>query len=374
MPDYRIISSDNHVVEPPDLWTERIESRFRDRGPPPVDTDDGPVWLVDGRKGSTLSGMASQAGRRFENPEELVRGDSWENARLGACIGEEALKDMDIDGVDVGIVYPTLTIFLARTVEDPQLLMAIHRVYNDFAVEYCSADPRRLKPIATVIVDDVQVAVKEIEPCAKMGCVGVSIPCYDGRLGYQSPEYDPLWAAAQDLELPISLHIASPRPKPGKGWDREDALVFDNFFLSNGDHWVRVSLSEMIVTGVFDRFPRLIVGSVEHELNWVPYFLERTDYSYNERTTGRQGYRLKDDMIPSDVFHRNCFVDFQEDAQGIKNRDIIGVNNILWGSDYPHTESTWPRSRQFIEETMADCTEEERAKMVSGNSARIYRL
>ena len=374
MPDYRIISSDNHVVEPPDLWTERIESRFKDRGPRPVDTDDGPVWLVDGRKGSTLSGMASQAGRRFENPEELVRGDSWETARLGAYIGAEALKDMDIDGVDVGIVYPTLTIFLARTVEDPQLLMAINRVYNDFAIEYCRADTKRLKPIATVIVDDVQVAVKEMERCAKMGCVGVSIPSYDGRLGYQSPEYDPVWAAAQDLELPISLHIASPRPKPGKGWDREDALVFDNFFLANGDHWVRVSLSEMIVTGVFDRFPRLIVGSVEHELNWVPYFLERTDYSYNERTTGRQGYRLKDDMLPSDVFHRNCFVDFQEDAQGIKNRDIIGVDNILWGSDYPHTESTWPRSRQFIEYTLAECTEEEKRKIVSGNSARIYRL
>ena len=210
----------------------------------------------------------------------------------------------------------------------------------------------------------------------RWGFIGATIPSYNLRLPYSSPEFDLLWAAAQDLDMPLSLHIATPRPEAGVVWDHlaTDSFAFANHLLANGDHWVRLSFYDMIQTGVFDRFPKLMVGSVEHELNWVPYFLERMDYDYNERATGRQGYRIMNEMLPSDVFHSNCFVDFQEDALGIKHRDIIGVDNILWGSDYPHTESTWPRSRQFIESTLAECTEEEKVKIVAGNAARIYRI
>ena len=373
MSEYRIISSDNHVVEPPDLWTTRMGHKHGDRCPQLLNTGDGEFWYVDNMKTFNLANMASQPGRRFEEPQSLVRTEFWENARPGAYIGEEALKDMDIDGVDAGVFYPTLTIFLFPVIEDAVLLMDINRAYNDWVAEFCQASPKRLKPSATLIVDDVPAAVAEMERCAKMGFVGATIPAYDGRLGYDSPEYDPVWAAAQDLGMPISLHIASPRPKPGKGWDRElGPMVFANHLLTNGDHWVRVSFYEMICTGVFDRFPRLKVGSVEHELNWVPYFLDRMDYDYSDRAAGVHGYRLKNAASPSDVFHSNCFVDFQEDAAGIRNRDVIGVDNILWGSDYPHTESTWPRSLQFIEDTLADCTEDERRKIVSGNAERIF--
>ena len=300
--------------------------------------------------------------------------DLWENVRPGAYIGEEAVKDMDIDGVDVGLVYPSLTIFLYPFVEDGELLTAIHGVYNDFVAEYCRANPRRLKAIAIINIDDVQTGVKEIERCAKLGFVGATIPEYITERGYGSPEYEPLWDCAQNLDIPLALHISTPRVKAGRGWDREivDPLVFSILMLDNADFWVRVSLTEMILSGVFERHPKLKVGVAEHELNWVPYWLERMDYSYNERAAGRDGYRLKNDMLPSDVFHSNCFVDFQEDALGVKHRDIIGVDNIMWGSDYPHTESTWPKSRQFIEEILAECTEEEKAKIVGGNAARIY--
>jgi predicted TIM-barrel fold metal-dependent hydrolase len=374
MADYRVISSDNHIVEPPDLWADRIAPEFRDRCPCMKDTGMGPFWFVDNMTFLNNNDMGSQPGRRFDETDKLLRGDDWENVRLGGYIGEEATKDMDIDGVDVGLVYPTLTIFMYPFVEDSKLLTAIFRAYNDFAAEFCQANPRRLKAIAVINIDDVEDGVQEIERCAKLGFAGATIPEYVAERGYNLPEYNPLWACAQDLDMPLSLHIFTPRVKAGRGWDRDlfDPFHSTNLLLDNADFWVRVSISEMILSGVFDRYPKLKVGVAEHELNWVPYYLERTDYSYTQRATGRQGYQLEGGMLPSDVFHRNCFVDFQEDVQGIKNRDMIGVDNILWGSDYPHTESTWPKSREFIEETLAECTEEEKAKIVGGNSARIY--
>ena len=374
MADYRIISSDNHIVEPPDLWADRIAPEFRDRGPVIKDTEMGPFWFVDDKITFNIFAMGAQPGTRFDEPEELHQAEPFENVRLGAYIGEEAVKDMDIDGVDVGLTYPSLTIFLYPFVEDGKLLTAIDRAYNDFAAEFCQANPQRLKAVAVINIDDVEDGVKEIERCIKMGFVGATIPEYMAAKGYRSPDYEPLWACAQDLGIPLTFHISTARVDPARGWDRDmtDLFDFSNFLLHNADFWVRVSLTEVILSGVFDRFPNLKIGVAEHELSWVPYYLERVNFSYNDRAAGRGGYRLKGDTLPSDVFHSNCFVDFQEDALGIKNRDIIGVDNILWGSDYPHAEGTWPKSQEFIEKTLAECSEEEKIKLISGNAARIY--
>ena len=135
-----------------------------------------------------------------------------------------------------------------------------------------------------------------------------------------------------------------------------------------------MSITDIIFTGVFERYPKLQIGAVEHELSWAPHFLDRIDYNYSQRARGISGCRFKNMMLPSDFFHRNVFLGFQEDALGIKLRDIIGVDTLQWGSDYPHQESTFPRSRQILEEILADCTEEEKAKIAGGNAARIYDL
>ena len=130
----------------------------------------------------------------------------------------------------------------------------------------------------------------------------------------------------------------------------------------------------MIYSGVFERYPSLKVGTVEHELSWIPHFLDRLDYNYTQRAIGDNSYRFKGDVLPSDFYHSNVFLGFQEDALGIRDRHIIGVDNLQWGADYPHPESTFPRSREILENILADCTEEEKAKIVGGNCARIYRL
>ena len=275
---------------------------------------------------------------------------------------------MDADGVDVGVVYPTVGLLL-YAVPDGGLLTSVFSIYNDWVAEFCKAFPERLKAIGMLNMDGVQEGVTELERCAKMGLIGAMITAYppEGR-SFDSPEYEPLWAAAQDLEMPLSLHAATNRAI------HFSADTTKLSYLINMDYWVRVSVADIILSGVFDRYPRLQVGAVEYELSWIPHFLERMDYGYTQRPTGIIGYRFKEDMVPSDYAHRNVFFGFQEDVRGIQDRHIIGVDNILWGSDYPHQESTFPRSQQILEEILVDCTDEEKAKITGGNASRLYRL
>ncbi len=371
MANYRVISSDNHVYEPPDLWTSRMDAKYRDRAPRVVSLEQGDWWFCDGLKGNG-TGPGAQTGRRFEEPERLSFSDRIENIRPGGYDPDEHIKDMYLDGVDVSIVYPTVGLLLFR-VPDTELLDAIFATYNDWVAEFCSAHPKRLKGIAMINLDNVEDGVRELERSARMGMTGAMISVLPPEnVSYESPMYDPFWAAAQDLEMPLGLHIGTNRPPPG--------VVLPDLDQSNpartcnADHSVRMSLAHMIFTGVFERFPKLQVGSVEMELSWAPHFLDRLDYTYTQRVPGADWHRYKEDMLPSDYFHRNVFLGFQEDGLGVRDRHIIGVDNLLWGSDYPHFESTFPKTREILEEILADCNEEEKTKIVGGNAARIYRL
>ena len=371
MAGYKVISSDSHIVEPPDVWTTRLEPKYRDRAPRIVRLEDGSdFWFCDD---INMVGMypGTQPGTRFEEPENLTMAGTFEGVQIGGYIPEEHVKDMDVDGLDAGVLYPSCSVMLFTIIEDSDFLTALFRAYNDWLAEFCNPYPDRLKGIAMINVDNVETAVKEMERCARSGFVGSMITVYPpmGR-AYNTPEYEPLWAAAQDLQMPLSLHIGTNRPGPGEASPITGSL--SDF--TNIDHWVRMSLSDMIFDGVFRRYPKLQVGSVEMELSWVPHFLDRMDYNYTQRAPREGWQHFDDDMLPSDYFHRNVFLGFQEDGLGIRDRDIIGVDNILWGSDYPHQESTFPRSREILEEILVDCTEDEKAKIVGGNAKRVYHL
>ena len=374
MAAYRVISSDSHVAEPADLWTARMEPRFRDRAPQVIHEADGFDWWWCDDQRWHQAGVGAQVGTRIDQPEVLRSRSRYEEARPGGYIPEEHVKDMDLDGVDVSFLYATVGLSL-YWVPDTPLLSAALKAYNDWLAEFCSPFPGRLKGVGMINLDDVQEGVKELERCARMGLAGAAITVsLPGGKSYDSPEYEPLWSAAVDLEMPISLHLGTNRPGPG-----EESRTFDLWsqrrsFHLNSDHWMRICITDMIYGCVFERHPRLQVIAVEHELSWVPYYLDRLEDSYNQRAKGIEGYRFKDGMHPIDFFHRNVSVSFQEDALGVRDRDIIGVENLMWGSDYPHTESTFPRSRQIIEEILADCTEEEKIKIVGGNVARVYGL
>ena len=370
MASYRVVSSDNHIFEPADLWTTRIEPEYRDRCPKVVrEESGGDTWYCDGIRGN-FAGSGSQPGRRFSEPEKLSTTDTMEDVLPGGYIPEEHVKDMDADGIDVSIVYPTAGLILYR-VPDSRLFTAVCRAYNDWIAEFCNPYHKRLKGIAMLNVDDVEVGVKELERCAKMGLAGGMISVYPlpGK-SYNVPEYEPLWDAAVDLGMPLSLHVQTNRPGPQFDIETTSRPSYG----CNTDHWARVSLADMIFGGVFERHPTLKVGSVEVEMSWVPYFLDRMNFAYTQRVTRGNWYRFKEDMLPGDYFHRNVFLGFLEDSLGVRDRHIIGVDNLLWGSDYPHPESTFPRSREIIEEILAGCTEEEKAKIAGGNAARVYHL
>ena len=374
MADYRIISSDDHVFERPDLWTDRVQPKFRDRAPHVVRLDDGnDWWFTDGVRGTGHFAGGSQAGTRFDEPEKLSVNGTVDDVRPGGYIPEEHVKDMDLDGIDVSVLYPSVGLQLYATVPDSELFRDLCRVYNDWLAEFCGAYPKRLKGVCMLDVEDVGLAVKELERCANKGFVGAMITCYplEDRQ-YNLPMYEPLWAAAQDLEMPLSLHFTTNRP--GHGQQLMDIANAELSWLTNIDHWTRMSLGHMIYSGVFERYPKLYAGAIETELTWAPHFVDRMDYNYTQRGIGDDSYRFKEDMLPSDYFHRNVFLGFQEDALGIKLREFIGVDKLLWGSDYPHQEGTFPYSQQVLEEILSDCTEEEKAKIAGGNALRIYRV
>jgi predicted TIM-barrel fold metal-dependent hydrolase len=141
---------------------------------------------------------------------------------------------------------------------------------------------------------------------------------------------------------------------------------------STTDHWVRYSLGAMLFAGVFDRFPRLKVGSVEHETAWIPHWLKQMDFTYRERPVFTKGWKSASGMLPSEYWRRNMFVEFMEDDLGIELRQHIGVENMLWGSDFPHAESTWPQSKQFLDRIFAGVPEEDRRKITSDNAAKLF--
>ena len=193
---------------------------------------------------------------------------------------------------------------------------------------------------------------------------------------YRSPDYDQFWAVAQDLDIPLSFHVATQRGDPRVGPDAFRLNVKDvppSMFV-NSDFQVRQTLAELIFSGVFERFPRLRVGSIEHELGWIPFFLQRLDYTYTDRpAAGRTGggstIRTPCRAASS---RRNVFASFQEDPHGMRLRDVCGVETLMWGSDYPHTESTFPRSREILSEILAEVTPAEAVQIASTNCADLY--
>ena len=373
MSSYRLISSDSHIVEPPDLWQERIDPKFRDRAPHMVAEEDTDQWYVDGEHKFGAVGVAGQAGQRFEDASKLsLKGRFELNIPRGGWDPHAHVKDMDLDGVAIGFLYPSQGLF-TWGIPDSALLSAIFRAYNDWLADFCKPYPDRLKGIGMVNLDDVSEGIGEMERCARMGMPGAMIATTPLEHRYDHSIYEPFWAAAQDLGMPLSLHVGCIRDKEWMPESQAEMLNHDPVIFSSQElPSVQVSLAAMIFSGVFERYPKLRVGAVEFEVCWVPYFLNRMDDTYKHRVAGYSGHRFQGDALPSDFFHNNVFVGFQEDDLGMQLRHIVGVDNLLWGSDYPHGESTFPKSREIVERIMKGVPEDEKAKIAGENCARLY--
>ena len=405
-----VISSDSHILEPPGLWTSRFPLRLKDKAPRVVRTAVQDEWWLDDEMILPVAGPFIQASfrnqvygdKQFGKMEiqdwDAIACGRWEDVMPGAYDPKEFLKDNALDGVHAAVIYPGVGLIWYRR-PNSEVLREIFRSYNDWIAEFCSSDPNKLRGVAMILLDDVEDSVKELERCHKMGLTGAQIPTYpEPHHRYSNEWYEPLWEAAEALKMPLSLHIQSWRPQPMFGYLNEWSktkpwlaeLVGDNTgglaftepvdFLATTDFWARKGIGEMIFSGVFERHPNMHVVAVEYDTGFVPYFLGRMDWTYHEfpditaHMGGDKTARFKNDMLPSDFWRQNVRLTFQEDPLGMRLRDLIGVETLMWGNDYPHRESTWPRSMEKIEETFRGVTQEEKRMIIGGNTAKLYNI
>ena len=356
------------------MYVDSIEDRLRDSAPriQRRKTPNGKeydAWFVGDLQVGQL-GAVVQAGKRFEDPSQIDQLGVWEDVPKAGYDPHYFVKGLEEDGVWGALVQPSQGLFWYR-MPAPEFLSAMCRIWNDWIAAFSQPYPTRLKGVGCLNVDDVSEAVRELDRCKRMGAVAVFIPVLPlpGR-PYNDPIYDRLWWTAQDVGMPLLMHVGSPRAGAHPDFGLTPAINAGGRV--NTDYQVRYSLTAMIFEGVFDRYPRLKVGSIEHETAWIPHWLTQMDLVFNERPLTHQRWMFRDALLPSDVWRRNLFASFMEDDIGIRLRDVIGVENLLWGNDFPHAESTWPRSQQFLDRIFQNVPDEERNKILRDNAVAMY--
>jgi predicted TIM-barrel fold metal-dependent hydrolase len=287
----------------------------------------------------------------------------YAHARPGGWDPAARIKDQELDGVAAEVLYATSAMsFFA--VEDLGLQRAIFRTYNDWLVEFCSYNPQRLIGLALISLEDIGDAVQELERCVKKGLKGAMISVSpDADKQYDNPIYDPFWAAAQDLDIPLSLHLATGRKNIISAARSSYALYMSIL------EYIQQTLSTIIFSGVLERFPRLKVLSTEHDIGWIAYFAKRMDRAY---ARFRQLEPTPLQMAPSEYLKRQVYATFQDDPVGLATCRFLGGDNFLWASDYPHVDSTWPHSQWVIEQHFAGVAEEDKQKILCNNAMRLY--
>jgi predicted TIM-barrel fold metal-dependent hydrolase len=372
MAELQLISSDSHVSEPPNLWVERIDTKYRDRAPKVVinpEGQEGAYFVYEGYPPHNLA-IGLGAGKTPEELAEFLKSGTYADARPGGWDPSQRLEDMELDGVEGDVLYTTLG-FRLFWLKDAGLQQACFRVYNDWLAEYCSYAPKRLKGLALISIYDPQEGAKELQRCAKMGLKGAMIWCSPPEdRPYSSPLYDPFWAAAQDLDMPLSLHAITGMERIPWEYGAEKRAMRQTVT----PHEIEKSFSILILSGVLERFPRLKIVSAENNCGWLPYYLQRMDRGF--RRFGPSGtltpWPTKLTLKPSEYFQRQMYCTFIDDPFGVATRHWSGVDNLMWSSDYPHTASTWPHSRDIIDRDFKDVSEEEKWKIVRGNASKLY--
>ncbi|HEV8713123.1 MAG TPA: amidohydrolase family protein [Candidatus Binatia bacterium] len=367
----KVISADSHIMEPPTLWAERIDQAFRARAPRVVTEwkgKKGEFLVCDGRLLRPVYGGFPANKPLHEippypqsaHPRERTE---YANARPGGWDPVERMKDQDIDGVAAEVLYATSALVFF-SVEDLALQRALFYAYNDWLAEFCSYNPKRLIGLALISLEDIEAAVQELERCTKRGLKGALISVSpDAEKQYDNPVYDRFWAAAQDCQIPLSMHLATGKRNIVTTARSPYAMYI------NIPEYMQQTLITLIFSGVLERFPRLKVLSTEHDIGWIAYFLLRMDRAY-ERF--RQSDPIPLTMPPSGYFKRQVYATFQDDPVGLATCRFLAADNILWASDYPHVDSTWPHSQSVIEQQFAEVSEEDKYKILCANAAKLY--
>ncbi len=399
MPDIPlIISVDDHVVEPPDLWTNRLPASYGDRIPHMErrkvsfggdgkggeggmgwhESEDGQwadFWHYDGTV-SPFSMLSAAVG--FKETGFFLA--TYDDILPGAWHQKERLADMDASHVQAAVQFPnTLPRFAGQTFSeqaDKDFGLLCIRAYNDWVIdEWAGGEGKgRLIPLALVPLWDAELAAAEVRRCADKGSHAVTFPENPYPLGFPSIHnkdrfWDPFFQACQDTETVVCMHIGSSSKMPSTAPDApfiiSSTLTFQN---------AMGSLCDYIFSGTLERFPTLTIAYSEGQVGWMPYILERADKLWEERSNNSFGTWLTSppsSFIPGRVY--GCIFD---DATGLKNRDVVGMDQICFETDFPHADSTFPHSKETLTKICAEAglNDEEIYKFARGNAITAFGL
>ncbi len=362
MTTYPIISADSHVQEPSSIYEERIGQQYRHRAPRTETRDGGQYRIVDGKRPRRLDVAESRLTE--DDRDREFRGD-----RSGGRDLTVRLADQERDGVLGEVIYPNQSLFLYNS-PDAGYQMAVARAYNDWAIELFGARRDRFAPVAIVPMADIPAAVAEVERAARLGYRAIKIPITMKARPYNLPAYEPFWSAIDDTGLVVSLHaFTSEEDQYPEDWGTEEgvggALALMALSMAEGQNPVTLLISG----GVLQRHPRLRFVVVECGAGWLAWLL----YAMDEQVKKKHMWiRPKLELLPSEFFRRQGHVTFGDDPVALRLLDFTGADGLLWGSDYPHDEGTFPHSREVIERTFQGVAEDDKRKIVGGNAARLY--
>lgn len=333
----RLLSADSHVIEPPTLWQNYVDPAFRDRSPRLERRDDTDVLVCDGVE---FPPLALYAGCLRRDDDVRTSGRWDEDIPAAAYNPAIRRKAVEADGISGEVLFPTVAMSF-YALDDPALRRALFAAYNRWIAEFCESDPSFYKGLAALDVEDVDAAVAELEAAHRRGLRGVMIPLFAGsELRYCSERYEPLWAAAARLRMPVNLHRATSRDKDAV-WTK--GTLADRV-LRPPTEVQRVAL-DLIFTGVFDRHPELVLVSAENEAGWAGHMVETADYWWRRnRKILNDPDLIRCEEPPSHYVGRNVAATFMRDRTAVLATPVTGAQVLMFGTDFPHHVSTWPDS------------------------------
>jgi predicted TIM-barrel fold metal-dependent hydrolase len=380
-----LISVDDHVLEPPSLWRDRIAAKDRDRAPHQVVEGAMEFWVYDGKRypSSGLSAVAGKSKEEF-SPEPLP----YREMRPGCYDAKARIEDMDRAGILASLCFPTVTRFcgqLFMEASDRDFGFVCLQAYNDWMIEeWCGAAPGRYIPLILIPMWDPALAAKEMERCAARGATAFAFSENPAPLGLPTIHdanryWDPVMAAASDLEMVCSMHVGSSSQVP--------QIAPDSPFMANlawGAVRTSGAMLSWLFSGMFTKFPNLKIALSEGEIGWMPYFLERAEQVLDkQRFWVQRGVKFMEhattdvDLNTIDIralFRDHVFGCFIDDKHGIASIDEIGADNIMCETDYPHSDSTWPDCISVVKELIGHLPPETQYKILRGNAERLYRF
>ena len=360
------ISADSHITEPPNCYIDYIDPKFRDRAPvikslPGI----GDAFIIEGLDTPVPMGLVAAAGK---DPAKITtQGVAFEDLWRSGWDPKFRLADQDLDGVGAEIIYPSVGMLLCNH-PDFAFKRACFDAYNRWLAEYCSEAPNRLHGMAQVAMASPAEGVAELHAVKAMGFKGVMMPGDPAEEDYDSKIYDPVWATAVELGLPLSFHILTTKTGSMAQTPRGPRI---NTFLSiiRGNQDI---MGTLIFGGVFDRHPNLKIVCAEADAGWAPHYMYRMDHAYNRHRYWMKAPPL--DRLPSDYFKEHIYVTFQDDWVAFQTKDLTNVRHLMWASDFPHSDSTWPHSQAMLTEHTKCLTEQERNWICHDNVAELYGL